>query len=340
MNSHLQKSIVPAGWVAPLFRFNGLKPFGLEKFGWHLPKAEPSLYAPLLSDHELAEIAAITSEAPAGRRMSEHLQRGEQASRFRGAGIDFEDLRPYQPGDDPRRIDWRVTARLRKTFVRIYGETRQAAVWVIVDRGASMRFGTRTRLKSAQAARLAALILSGANRSHDALAITLLDGERHISHPPRAGRAPLYSALEALRAPCPPAPDTEPSRWTNLLAELEISLLQGSRVWIFSDFLGLSSSDERLFERLAARADVRLGLIEDAAEMDLPQLGSIRLMAGGAALAVDTNAAALRSAYAEYHAAHQARLQALALRLRGHLLVARSDETLPQLATRLFEHSS
>ncbi len=340
MNSHLQKSIVPAGWVAPLFRFNGLKPFGLEKFGWHLPKAEPSLYAPLLSDFDLAEIAAIASEAPAGRRMSEHLQRGEQASRFRGAGIDFEDLRPYQPGDDPRRIDWRVTARLRKTFVRIYGETRQAAVWVIVDRGASMRFGTRTRLKSAQAARLAALILSGANRSHDALAITLLDGERHISHPPRAGRAPLHNALEALRALCPPAPDTEPSRWTNLLAELEISLLQGSRVWIFSDFLGLSSSDERLFERLAARADVRLGLIEDAAEMDLPKLGSIRLMAGGAALAVDTNAAALRSAYAEYHAAHQARLQALASRLRGHLLVARSDETLLQLATRLFEHSS
>ena len=312
----------------------------LDQFSWHRPKAGPSLYAPLLGDHELAEIAAIASEAPAGRRMSEHLQRGEQASRFRGAGIDFEDLRPYQPGDDPRRIDWRVTARLRKTFVRIYGETRQAAVWVIVDRGASMRFGTRTRLKSAQASRLAALILSGANRSHDALAMTLLDGERRISHPPRAGRAPLYSALEALRAPCPPAPDSEPSRWTNLLAELEISLPQGSRLWIFSDFLGLSSSDERLLERLAARADVRLGLIEDTAETDLPKLGSIRLMAGGAALAVDTNAAAVRAAYVDYHAAHQARLQALALRLRGHLLMARTDESLPQLAARLLSHSA
>jgi len=320
-------------------RFRLLNFFGLEKFGWHHPKAEPSLYAPLLSDHELAEIAALASEAPAGRRMSEHLQRGEQASRFRGAGIDFEDLRPYQPGDDPRRIDWRVTARLRKTFVRIYGETRQAAVWV-VDRGASMRFGTHTRLKAAQAACLAALILNGANRSHDALAITLLDAERHISYPPRAGRASLYSALEALRAPCPPAPDTAPSRWTNLLAELEISLPQGSRLWIFSDFLGLNSADERLLERLATRADVRLGLIEDTAETDLPQLGSIRLMAGGAALTVDTHAAALRNAYADYHAAHHARLQALALRLRGHLLVARSDESLPQLATHLLSHSA
>ena len=321
-------------------RFRLANLFGLDKFGWKRPKAEPSLYAPLLSDFDLAEIAAIANEAPAGRRMSEHLQRGEQASRFRGAGIDFEDLRPYQPGDDPRRIDWRVTARLRKTFVRIYGETRQAAVWVVLDRGASMRFGTRTRLKVAQAARLAALILSGANRSHDALAITLLDGERHISHPPRAGRASLHNALEALRAPCPPAPDIEPSSWTNLLAELEISLPQGSRLWIFSDFLGLHSADERLLERLAARADLRLGLIEDAAETDLPKLGSIRLMAGGAALAVDTSAAALRNAYADYHAAHHARLQALALRLRGHLLTAHTDEGLPQLATRLLSHNS
>ena len=323
-----------------MFRLQWLKPLGLEKFGWPRPKVAPALYAPLLSDGELAEIAALASEAPAGRRMSEHLQRGEQASRFRGAGIDFEDLRPYQPGDDPRRIDWRVTARLRKTFVRIYGETRQAAVWVIIDRGASMRFGTHTRLKVTQAARLAALILSGANRSHDALAITLLDGERHIGQPPRAGRAPLYSALEALRAPCPPAPDTAPSTWTNILSELEISLPQGSRLWVFSDFLGLSSSDERLLERLAARADVRLGVVEDAAETDLPTLGSIRLMAGSAALAVDTNAAALRSAYAEYRAAHHTRLQALALRLRGHLLTARTDASLPQLASNLLSHSA
>jgi len=320
------------------FRLSNL--FGLDKFGWHRPKTEPSLYAPLLSDFDLAEIAAIANEAPAGRRMSEHLQRGEQASRFRGAGIDFEDLRPYQPGDDPRRIDWRVTARLRKTFVRIYGETRQAAVWVMVDRGSSMRFGTHTRLKAAQAARLAALILCGANRSHDALAITLLDGEQHISHPPRAGRAPLYSGLEALRAPCPPVPDTEPSSWTKVLSELEISLPPGSRLWILSDFLGLNSEDERLLDRLSARADVRLGLIEDTAETDLPQIGRIQLMAGGVALTVDTHAAALRNTYAEYHAAHHARLQALASRLRGHLLVARSDETLPQLASRLLSHSA
>ena len=311
--------------------------FGLNFWGGHRRKVEPATHAPLLSDTELAEIAALAAETPAGRRMSEHLQRGEQASRFRGAGIDFEDLRPYQPGDDPRRIDWRVTARLRKTFVRVYGETRQAALWVVVDRGASMRFGTRTRLKATQAARWGALLLSGATRAHEAIALSLLDGEQHISHTPRAGRAALYATLDAMRAPCPPRNDTAPSQWTNVLSELEISLPHGARLWLFSDFLGLSNADERLLERLAARADVRLGLIEDAQEIELPRLGRAQLMTGGTSVEIDTQAAAVRKAYADFHAAQHARLHALALRLRGHLVLARADDDLPQLTMRLLE---
>ena len=314
--------------------FNALKRPRLGKQG---AKAEPATHAPLLSDSELAAIAAWASETPASQRMSEHLQRGEQASRFRGAGLDFEDLRPYQPGDDPRRIDWRVTARLRKTFVRVYGETRQAAVWVVLDRGASMRFGTRTRLKVTQAARLAALVLSGATRAHEAIALSLLDGAQHIHYPPRAGRAPLFSALTALNAPCPPTHDTAPSQWTNLLSELEISLPQGSRVWIFSDFLDLSAADERLLERLAARADLRLGFIADAQEIDLPDLGRIHLMTQSVPIDIDTHAARLRQTYAEHIALHHTRLHALALRLRGQLVCARTDDELQKLASLLTE---
>ncbi|HET20504.1 MAG TPA: DUF58 domain-containing protein, partial [Chromatiales bacterium] len=77
------------------------------------------MHAPLLTDEELAEIGALAAGLPEPVRLSERLQRGEQASPFRGPGLDFEDLRPYQPGDDPRRIDWRVTARLRRPFVRV-----------------------------------------------------------------------------------------------------------------------------------------------------------------------------------------------------------------------------
>ena len=295
------------------------------------------LHVPLLDEHELAEIAALAVEAPASQRMSEHLQRGEQASRYRGAGIDFEDLRPYQPGDDPRRIDWRVTARLHKTFVRVYGETRQSVVWVALDRGASMCFGTRARLKVAQAARLAALILSGATRSHEAIALSLLDGERQLSRAPRAGRAFLHAALQDLSAPCPPRADNAASTWSDLLGELEISLPHGARLWLLSDFLGLRSADERLLERLAARADVRLGWILDPQEAELPKLGRVRLAVADGTLDIDTQADELRQSYNEQLAARRAHLQTLAQRLRGHLLELRSDDDLAKLALRLAE---
>ena len=309
-------------------------PWSFARFGRDRGGAA-DVHAPLLSERELGEIAALASETSAGRRMSEHLQRGEQASRFRGAGIDFEDLRPYQPGDDPRRIDWRVTARLRKTFVRVYGETRQAALWVVADRGASMCFGTHTRLKAAQAARLAALLLSSASRGHEALALSLLDHAEHLSHPPSAGRAALQRALHDLSAPCPPRADNAASLWTPLLSELEISLPQGSRLWLCSDFLGLSQADERLLQRLAARADVRLALIEDVQEDALPRLGRIRLAGKEGEIEIDTQDPALRQTYAQFNAERRQGLEDLALRLGGHLLRLRADEDLAQLATRL-----
>jgi len=297
------------------------------------------IHAPLLTDADLAELAiaggALAASGPEPRRASERLQRGEQASPFRGPGLDFEDLRPYQPGDDPRRIDWRVTARLRKPFVRVYGETRQAVAWVVLDRGPSMRFGTRARLKAAQAARLAGLILTSASHAHDALALALLDGEAFVSPPPRAGRAALHGAIETLRAPCPPAADTTPSTWTSLLAELELTLPRGARLWLVSDFLALTARDEALLERLAARAELTLCQIEDPSERELPRLGRVHLQGRAGPVELDTGAAALREGYAAARAARLDRLKALATRLRGHHRLVGADDDLLALAARL-----
>ncbi|MFZ5467599.1 MAG: DUF58 domain-containing protein [Pseudomonadota bacterium] len=293
------------------------------------------IHAPLLNDEELAEIGALSAGLPEPVRLSERLQRGEQASPFRGPGLDFEDLRPYQPGDDPRRIDWRVTARLRKPFVRVYGETRQAVTWVVVDRGPSMRFGTRARLKAAQAARLAALVLSSASRAHDALALTLLDGEAHVGQPPRSGRAPLHATLEALRVPCPPAADTIPSPWTGMLAELELTLPPGARLWLISDFLGLERADEALLERLAARVELTLCLVEDDSERELPRLGRVHLQTAAGVVELDTASGALRTAYADARAARLGRLDELAGRLRARRVILGTDAALPEIATRL-----
>lgn len=291
--------------------------------------------APLLSDAELAEIGALASALPPPRLRSERPQRGEQVSPYRGPGLDFEDLRPYLPGDDTRHIDWRVTARLGKPFVRLYGETRQGVTWVVLDRGPSMRFATRARLKAAQAARLAALILSGADQAQDALALTLLDGEAHVGQPPRGGRATLHALLQALRAPCPPLPATTPSQWAGLLAELELTLPRGARLWLVSDLLGLTLQDEALLERLAARAQLALCMIEDASERRLPYLGRVHLLTDAGPVELDLDAAALRQAYAQARARRLARLDALATRLRARRLAVGSEMELAELAVQL-----
>jgi uncharacterized protein (DUF58 family) len=301
----------------------------------HRHQARGDLHAPLLDDATLTEIGALTASLPEPVRLSTRLQRGEQASPYQGPGLDFSDLRPYQPGDDVRRIDWRVSARLQRPFVRVYAETRQAVTWVVLDRGPSMGFGTRARLKAAQAARLAALILGGAGRALDALALTLLDGDAHTTQPPRSGRAALHAALEALRAACPPRKDTAPSRWSALLAELELTLPHGARLWLISDFLGLTPQDEALLERLAARAELSLGLIEDASERTLPQLGRVHLHTAIGTVELDTASHALRTAYAEARAARLEHLEALAGRLRARLLAVGADEALSVLAPRL-----
>ena len=83
---------------------------------------------------------------------------GPHRSAYRGRGIEFDEVRAYQPGDDKRNIDWRVTARTGCVYSKVFHEERERPVWLLVDLGASMRFGSRSRFKSVAAARAAALI--------------------------------------------------------------------------------------------------------------------------------------------------------------------------------------
>ena len=123
------------------------------------------------------------------------------------------------------------------------------------------------------------------------------------------------------------------------MSTLEISLPQGARLWLCSDFLALSQADERLLQRLAARADVRLALIEDPQEAELPQLGRLQLLRGTQSFAdtieIDTSDTTLRQAYTQFSAERHQRLHDLAQRLGGHLLRVRADEDLAQLAEKL-----
>ena len=262
---------------------------------------ESGVHAPLISAAEiaaLAEQASLLAQLPV-REVHDH-HAGDWASRWLGRGLDYEESRLYSPGDDIRDMDWRTTARTGRPHLKIYREERQPAVHLVVDRGATMRFGTRKRLKVTQAARVAAILAFAATGQNGVVGATLWSREDETL-PARHGRLAALGLIDQAAAPCPPLTDPAPTdalRQTDRLAMLEESLPRGARLVLISDFAWLSAEHEPTLARLAARFDVWAIQIVDAAEQALPAMGLVRFhdMASRQDIWLDTAQASVRSA--------------------------------------------
>ena len=264
-------------------------------------EAEAAVHAPLIAADDIAGLAAQASLLATQplREVHDH-HAGDWASRWLGRGLDFEESRPYSAGDDIRDMDWRTTARIGRPHLKIYREERQPLVHLVVDRGATMRFGTRRRLKAAQAARVAA-VLAFATADHNGVIGATLWNAQDETLPPRHGRLAALALIEQAAAPCPPLTDptsTESLHHADRLAALEASLPRGTRLVLISDFSWLTPEHEPLLARLAARFEMGAIHIVDAAERALPDLGLVRFhdMASGQGVWLDTAQASVRSA--------------------------------------------
>jgi uncharacterized protein (DUF58 family) len=258
--------------------------------------------APLL---DAAEIAALAQRAGGAAlpptREVEQRRLGEARSRRRGGGMDYEESRPFQPGDDARLMDWRLTARAGQPYVKIFREERRPLVFVLVDRRAAMRFGTRVRLKAAQAARAAALIAFAAQRRQAAIAGLLLEDSPHWLAPSATADAALHLAQAAARSAPPLAADTAPGLRA-MLSRLAESLPRGSELWLLSDFHDLDAGCRPLLLQLASEHQLRAVQVLDPAELALPLVPGLRLYppGGGAGVAADAAAGAYATAAAAW----------------------------------------
>ncbi len=281
------------------------------------PDTPASVRAPLIAAADIAGLASQASLLAAlpVREVHDH-HAGDWASRWLGRGLDFEESRLYSPGDDIRDMDWRTTARTGRPHLKIYREERQPLVHLVVDRGATMRFGTRRRLKVSQAARVAAVLAFATAGHNGVIGATLWDAQDE-SLPTRHGRLAALALIEQAAAPCPPLADpaqTESLHYADRLAALEASLPRGARLVLISDFAWLAADHETQLARLAARFDVWAIQIVDAAERALPEMGAACFhdMASGQRVWIDTAQAtvrdAVRTAFADHLAAQAARL--------------------------------
>ena len=174
--------------------------------GWRRTEAaETATARPLLSPDEIGELAAQARRIgrAGGYREIHGHHAGDWPSAILGRGLDFEESRPYGPGDDVRDMDWRTTARLGHPYVKTYHEERLPVLHLVVDRGPAMRFGTRRRLKVAQAARLAILHAFAAAEANLAVGATFWDDPDQEFFP-RHGRTGMLELVRAAVAPAPP----------------------------------------------------------------------------------------------------------------------------------------
>jgi uncharacterized protein (DUF58 family) len=292
------------------------------------------------------------------REPSRSVLAGSHRSRFRGRGMDYQESRHYQPGDDIRNMDWRITARAGRPHVKVYEEERERPVIVLVDLGPSMFFGTRGAFKSVAAARLAALIGWAAVAHGDRIGALLVD-DSHRELQPAGGRRSVMRLIRDLvsaggsqgrgRATGDGRRDDRASdvgraagqtagrsqgALTAGLVRLRRVARPGSLVFVISDFHSMDADTERHLAQLSRHSEVVACQISDALELAPPPPGRYGIGDGRRSGVLDTRPAAARERYADYFARHHAAVAAMT-QGRGIPLILLSPEE--DAAVRLAE---
>ena len=274
------------------------------------------------------------------------LQTGAYVSHFRGRGMEFDESRPYQPGDDPRSIDWRVTARSTTAYTKLFREERERPVLVVTDLRANMHFATRGCFKSVNASRAAALLAWAAHHRGDRLGGLIFGDAVHRELKPRLGRKAALRYVHQLVA----HPDWDnrylaansdgEAPMTQAMSALRRVARPGSLVVILSDFLGFSRSAQSYLSSVARHNEVLAVFLNDPLERQLPPPGRYRLVSNEDELAIDTSAKAARRDYREAFELRSQELEAFCHRYGVHLMpLSTEDDPVTALQTALGRRS-
>ncbi len=250
-------------------------------------------------------------------RLANEQLSGTYSSSFKGQGLAFREVRPYQAGDDVRVIDWNVSARMNETFVKVFVEEREMTVMLVVDLSASERFGTRRAPKVRVASEVAALLAFSAIRNNDRVGLIIAtDRVERIVAPKKGEKHVMRVVREILGFEAPEARNRDASdrakaqrdrgraalgAGTNLKAALEALVRVSHRrsvAFIVSDFY--DTAYERTLALAAAKHDVVPVVLGDPRDVELPDVGlaSFEDLESGESVVVDTSDARVRAGYA------------------------------------------
>jgi len=279
---------------------------------------------------DLKELLALREEAkrlkltPRGKVLA--TRSGGHLSRFRGRGMEFDESRIYQPGDDVRNMDWRVTARAGTAHVKLFREERERPVWLLADLGPRMRFGTRVAFKSVTAARAAALLAWAAVDRGDRVGGLVFDESRHRELRPASRTRGVLPLLNALAVP-PESGGTGGFADLSQAAERLVRLVRpGSLVFLISDFAGVHPDHAAWLAQLTAGSELVLILVRDPLETEAPPPGRYAVTDGLVSGLLDTGSRRRRDDYQRRFTDHHAMLERLALRHHAHFMALGTEQ--------------
>ena len=200
------------------------------------------------------------------------LLAGGWHSAFKGRGIEFEEVRPYQSGDDVRSIDWNVTARAGQPFIKLFQEERELTVILLVDASASLFFGSTSQTKHELVTELAATLAFSAIKNQDKVGLTLFSEQVEYSLPPRKG---VNDVLRLIRTLLLHRPEKQGTNLRVVLEHLNRTVKRRSVVFLLSDFQ--DSNFEKPLRIAARRHDLIPIVVSDDREKTLPPVGLLPL---------------------------------------------------------------
>lgn len=255
---------------------------------YNRPRQQPG--APLLSQNEILKLRVQVEQHNGTveyRHEVEHRTLGDARSVYRGYGMDYDESRPYFPGDELRFMNWRVTARTGEPHMKVFREERKPGVFIVVDRRQDMRFGTRCRLKVTQAVRAAAVMAFDARLRNAPVAGVLLESAQKSKLSWIAesfDEAGVFNFIHAANKPCPPpvsaqltppVSDINEESLSHVIKLLTPMLAQGSSVILISDFHDLDDSCRSSLLELSMTHHLQAIHIIDPVEVELPECGNL-----------------------------------------------------------------
>ncbi len=260
---------------------------------------------------------------------------GEYHTAFKGTGMEFAEVRPYQFGDDIRNIDWNVSARYPDTFVKIFEEEREQTVILAVDVSGSENFASSGMFKKEIAAEICAVVAFSAIQNNDKVGLLLFSDQVELFVPPKKGRKHVLRLIRDLFAHEQQSTGTD---LTTALNHLVHVLHRRSIVMVLSDFM--DDHFESALRAVARRHDTIAVHMIDPVEVALPEVGLLEVTdaESGAQVLIDTSSERIRDLYEEEAAARHRSIDMIFRKLKVDKIPILTDESYVEPLIRFFRH--